>query len=636
MGRDTIYRYEWTNDLGHQLRLDILPAHTAALPGSPTIKTIPDGLFIDSISGQVKFRNGLMIGTTEPEKLTVNLNLKASTGDTELDDLREYLVNPEVEVTFDAIGNGYVKAPVKVSNVWTIYSDEGAGITPAVIIFQGVQRRKPGGISIDVEKNESMMMETELVHIATAVYGLVKPVDVVNHVYSIYQAAEPSIRTGFTFCHTEIYKDVTTYTFTNGAVEMSLGFIRFGTVYYAVSTAATNVYRKFMRTISANAKIISEFTSTTNVATNAHPFEHWNFFGHSYLTDGLANTTAAISEIYVLATIEIDSSFVGGIMDDQKDIDKTLYRWKTMLEFLQDTAESAVSKGIFSVQFVSGTWSIVLKYYRPLEAIDEVSLTIDDFSEKPTINIGYERVSSAKCAIAGGYGSDQSDIGYDNIWSTDNENDFAVPATFHNCPTVWKNGDAVYRIENLSLVSTDDLSCISKNINPFTLWYYTYAPHSGGNLLVNQRMVRLHQYCQMNDGYGTTWEPSNSSTGLPHPNPDDIDIGNSQDGDTHFGSPYRLTALSQQLMSGIPYVASNAIATRFGKDRQTMYKGSFTIDQIKSSQIGCKIASIAFTDGADFFGDASLGSLPGGPYITSVQYDLITGKCEVEMVGIAS
>lgn len=614
------------NDLGRRVHVMFTPSHDTLLSFGHTVHDLPWQAFAGINLSYTAGWKEKVVGTQDEGRCKLKFDLSELKGSSAIEAFRTYIVDPKWgPVVFET---GDYQRAFNTYNTIEIYDDDGAGATPSVLKFIGVQvpmRDK----SIDAESKGPVIVEIEFVDLISWVLKNLLPQDI--SAWAIENAganADGPLQA----CRSTVYSNgsrVYSHMLGNHGLDavdpnrhMEFTYYPLAYVYQAIAEAA-NVLMQSLTRLSANQFHIVGV-----------PTGHWTLSWPDWTATNAASAVTPRPVPSIVGHIQYHPNpgvMVGGFFYAGENAKRdNIGSWDNAFEFLKDTTEGLVAK--VASRLDSAGIGNAPDVFLDIGAIKlahlsgALTLPPSAFAERPKVKVGAGMIAGVSATVPAGKQDDQTKIPVGTSSKGDNEREYALPRTWHTLPCLWPGGKRTYRSSatNIDVYSFAALNCL-------TLFAKTTA---GG--LVPSCYIRIHQHVTVSDGVSTYTDGGGNFT-LPTPATafDNEYDSNPTKADADFGAPLRQAYLLTQRVSSTPYVAGLALMGLYGSSSVADYEVEADMDSIDSSQIGNRCDATAFPSGnALLDGETYLGTLPGAPLVKSGEFDAATGKVKARLEGI--
>ncbi len=648
MARSKEYAVRWTEANGHRYKLVFTPANdqnATSLSGA-TVE-IPDDVIEVVSDGSYEF-DKLPIGMPQTPTFKVTVKLHKLRSSDELRDLRTFITHP----TFanggildyaGGLGYGYT---FNTSNVWSIYTDEGASLAagenvePETLLFQGAQHRLPSR-KLKVIKYVKATTEIELFHIVRVCLETLTPTGIAGSFFYAGYAAQPS--NGAQYAYDVIYAgNETTYLKRWGhssLIQPRGKFYRLYDLFAEIQALARKVYQQYTR----KPGFFQMGSVNVGVSGYGTPFDHLKFYKQSYDSNNTRGALLDRTEVYFLGYIWsgfapfTQPNILGGFLSERSE--NSIFKYPTAWDFLKACSESTLAKGeivitdeqILGVAFGPVLHSGVSLNFKASDIRDEGGEGMPEVE----FEIGANAISDTKVSIAGAIGQDTANVTY--------KAHGALSEQGRNITTVFSNSPVLCSAEGSARVSGSDLLGAFVEGFPTRCLYYIERPFANGRYLTGTVVpIRVHDSIGIDvgkgawaDGPGYVLEESTAAVSFPGPGDDPGDW------EEDFYIPLLGALKELQLNSSLPMCVARACTKLFGSEDQTLFKADVAIEKCYPNNMGHLVRLVDDTGvakGANIFLDEDeddyLDSVPLNSYITAMTVDPPAGLARLTLLAI--
>lgn len=691
MSRSTRYYFDWRAkyteggaSIGRcRYRWIVTPPRNATLargappawgdPGVAGWVQIPDYVFISHGELEMSYdKRAHGIPDAGNGRITVNLATLFAAADTDLNDLADYILNPDFGATYSLIGNSFT-----TSLTWELYTDDGDDALDAAsfrLMFMGGMRRnleKP----LAIRRSAPLLMkyEFDLIHLAKLAMETVTAVDVDTYFRGLasantYVHMPDSGDGGSRVIYNVAYRDSgINYArcLSRRGPSKDIGrFYRRVDIFSAIYALIDDVYCAYLR-VERSVTTRLRFTyrkfidgELFDTTLDGMPYDTVMRYKRDYTPANNRGDALERGEIYWLTYIWNDNitfgdalsgdAFTGGFLIRHDENSLYQKETRTMWDYLRRIARGLCKTVIsFTIDTPFGggdSWPGIDIFFDRLDDSQEESLRISDIrrriAEDITPKIGSRIVTGANVAVPGGQGDDKSAAEY-KIEGTLTEEMEEATLVHHDWPSV---GDSANRYQmNRTTDPNPDIIApfiigASTGFNCVNDYYFDTPADISSNIIP----ILCHEVVDLD--YGSAVYTDGEITELPT-TPFDATYITSNGGlpgdvfDDFFWLPIRASLKNIQNRAGLANAIAYRLGLRYNNQKQYLLDEPIRLAKAQMNFIGERFVlrdPSGTPIGLNMLlnGQTYLSAYPGKPHCVRAKINLDTGEAEGEFLGI--
>lgn len=527
------YFVEWERT-GYLWRLEIQLPGPILTAGERVFYQIPADVIVAFGDVELGFEKSF-IGLRRTGVLKLRVDLQALDRTEELRALRAWILRPVLADagTMELFAGESRTFPT--ATMWTVCCDGGAGYAPGSenlrnsVVVQCQQRPLPAlrhQVRRGVTRAARSIVDVTLVDTFRAALETVSPDDVARRLVNAHTAVGPHAH-AFDIIYRHAGVNYLRAEREPGQPKLRRHFYGLRALYNEVEQAARSVYVAITRDALARVHLYSGLHHIGEIGGT--PYDHWDFAKWDYTRLGQPVWGLTADDLYFCGRAYLsDNHFtadpdelVGGLLVRQgnDESQQSLYRFRTMYDFLRVSCEAAGVKGVvWQKPILQAARRELTCYFRPIAAGDTTPKVIPtDRFEGQDVDIDEPSslITRAKVAIPGLEGDDKSEYDSAIYWGhgIEDEEDENLRALFHNCPRIGDEKNIYQTFRGLSLygggsgseepipeVNDTYVGVMSKGLTPWKLYYFD-QPHADGEDITSEEVpIRVH--CTTAMAYG--------------------------------------------------------------------------------------------------------------------------------------
>lgn len=608
---------------GVRYELQIILAHADPLSGTPELVEIPSDVFEEQSIGGNSSWSDRFIGFCLTPELDVGMDIHAIRGSAALDALRRGIAAP-FAADAGVIDRGDSTRTVETANVWRIFTNNGTDLAATTLLFEGVQRRAPVE-NYKVRKGVSTMVTVKLFHIARACLEVLKAEDIYENTKYIDNGVGP-----FPYLFETIYiAGGVTYAVARLAPGQKTILFRLSELYRSIQDMMVQAYNAFLRRTPGDLGAAFVTLSTGfEVYQAATPFDWLTLYKQSLTAVSVAGDALEPEERYypgLIVNADDETEELGGMLKDTGS-ELSLFHWKTLWDFLEESTKGAGSKGTIR-QTTAG--ALELYFAAPRER-QTTLMPLDTtlVAEGVEIDKGLGSIAGATADLPlVGSGDDTDEIPAPSDVLSMADDDQEITTTFHNLPLAGEYDNVSQT--TFAVISGNQTSATVPGINSFQLYYIDTPSTFSGPVA-----IRIHGRVDTRQRGPTETGETPTGTGSSYPTPGH---GlNANDFKNLFWLPLRLAWLGEQFTMGIPYAVASTARSIWGGDVSRV-KATIPVQLAHPNQLGNQIDPSDVLDCSAFQlepnGDPSdyLASIAGRFWVLGIDYSLDAGTASLSL-----